>query len=245
MSVAIAAGGWALAALVALLAERRLAAARELAARAAHEVRGPLTAAGMALHLMARREEAPPERLAALEEQLERARLALEDLGAGRRGRSACDRVARMPVGSLLTELECAWAPAFVACGRTLSVGTAPAGLSVLADRARLAQAVGNLIANALEHGRGRVELRPRVTGGRLRLEVHDEGGGLDRPLDPIVRGPRRGRGRRGRGLAITAGIAERHGGRLTTAPAAGGAVLALELPLHCATPAAAAEVAT
>ena len=43
----------------------------------------------------------------------------------------------------------------------------------------------------------------------------------------------RRPRGRRGHGLAITAEIAERHGGRLVASPAASGATLALELPLR------------
>jgi signal transduction histidine kinase len=47
-----------------------------------------------------------------------------------------------------------------------------------------------------------------------------------------VIRAPRSGRGERGRGLAIADDIARRHGGRLTTAPSAGGAALALELPL-------------
>lgn len=213
--------GW----LVAAAAVHQVFAARERVARACHEVRGPLTAAGLALQLMERRAEAPVERLVALEEQLRRAGLALEDLVSSR---GAPDRLERLPVAVLLASLHVTWAPVCAARGRTLAVGIAPPGLSVLADRTRLAQALGNLIANSLEHGTGDIELRPRVTGGKLRLEVRDEGGGLREPL----RTARAGRGRRGRGLAIAADIAVRHEGALRTAP---GAAVVLELPLMAA----------
>jgi signal transduction histidine kinase len=226
LTAAVALFGW----LVAALSVQRGLAARELAARACHEVRGPLTAAGMALHLMDRHGEAPPERLAALDAQLRRAALALEDLSAARRGRLAADRIEPVSVATLLARLQTSWAPVCAAEGRPLRVGLAPPGLSVLADPTRLAQAVGNLIANAIEHGRGTIEVRPRCVDGRLRLEVRDGGPGLGRPLAEVLSGARGGRGRRGRGLAIAAGIAGRHGGALTTAP--GGSALVLELPL-------------
>ena len=58
-----------------------------------------------------------------------------------------------------------------------------------------------------------------------------DEGPGLPAPVAELVRLPRAGRGRRGRGLAIAAEIAARHGGRLAAAPAAGGGRVVLELP--------------
>jgi signal transduction histidine kinase len=95
----------------------------------------------------------------------------------------------------------------------------------------RLTQAVGNLVANALEHGDGRVRLRARAQGDRVRIEVDDEGPGLPAPVGDLTRRPRAGRGRRGRGLAIAADIADRHGGRLVAAPTARGARVALQLP--------------
>lgn len=223
MIAEVALAGWVLAA----VAIHRALRARERVARACHEVRGPLTAAGLALQLMARRAEAPPERLAALDEQLRRARLAVEDLHAGGR---VPERLEAVPVAVLLAALQLSWAPVCAARGRPLAVGLAPRGLAVLADRTRLAQALGNLIANALEHGAGEIEVRARTSAGMLRLEVRDEGPGLGRPIAQLLRGARGGRGRRGRGLAIAAGIAARHGGELATAPG-GAVVLALPLP--------------
>ena len=152
------------------------------------------------------------------------------------------DRIERLPVAQLLAGLYVTWSPVCAAQGRPLVVGVAPQGLAVLADRTRISQAVGNLIANALEHGEGAIEVRPRCAGGVLRIEVRDGGRGLGRPLREIVRRPRAGLGRRGRGLAIAASIARRAGGALSTAP---GAAVVLELPLLAAADGLAPEEAT
>ena len=65
-----------------------------------------------------------------------------------------------------------------------------------------------------------------------MRIEVIDEGPGLPVPLAELTRRARAGRGRRGRGLAIAAQIAERHHGRLVAAPTPRGSRIGLELPL-------------
>ena len=69
-------------------------------------------------------------------------------------------------------------------------------GAAVRGDRARLAQACENLLANAIEHGGGTVELRARADAGRVRIEVRDDGPGL--PADEA------GGCREGVGLANT-----------------------------------------
>ena len=51
---------------------------------------------------------------------------------------------------------------------------------SFVGDRARLAQAVGNLVDNALEHGSGAVRLAARAHDGSVELHVTDEGRGFD-----------------------------------------------------------------
>jgi signal transduction histidine kinase len=111
---------------------------------------------------------------------------------------------------------------------RVVSAG----GLAALrGDDRRLAQALGTLVANALEHGDGPVLLSARSWAGRVRLEVADDGTGPTRPLNRLARGRRAGHGSRGRGLAIAARIARDHGGRLIREPGKG-CRIALELPV-------------
>ncbi len=76
------------------------------------------------------------------------------------------------------------------------------------------------------------VEVRGRLDGADVRIEVTDCGPGLPAPVAVLTRRARRHRGPRGRGLAIAAAIAAGHGGRLAAAPSERGARLVLELPL-------------
>jgi signal transduction histidine kinase len=103
----------------------------------------------------------------------------------------------------------------------------------VRGERLRLAQATGNLIANAIEHGGGEIRVRGALAHERacVCIEVVDAGPGLPAPVADLARRPRGGRGARGRGLAIAATIARDHGGRLAAAPCERGAWLVLELP--------------
>ena len=216
MTAALAVAGWLLVAALLVHHRRHL----ELAARARHEIAGPLHAAGLALHVA--RRETPSPRLAAVELELRRAARALDDLEAARDGRVAGDCTQTVDVGCLLAEQALAWQVAARDRGRTLRIA-ASSGLTVTADPVRLAQAVGNLLANAIEHGTGRIELRAAAEAGRVTIEVADEGTGPP----ATIRRPRAGRRARGRGLAISADIAARHGGTLATH----GARVAIELP--------------
>jgi len=221
---------------IAALAWRELRRGRELVARASHELRGPLTAAHLALHAAGAGPAAggagAAGRLAAIEVELERAGRALDDLAAARSGARAADRDEIVDVPALLAHQASTWEAVAPVFGCRLALG-APDGAALLVrgDRVRLSQAVGNLLANALEHGAGTVELRARSVGDRVRIEVSDEGAGLPAPVAQLAARPRAGRGRRGRGLAIASEIAGRHGGRILAAPSPGGARLAIELP--------------
>jgi DNA-binding response OmpR family regulator len=223
----LAAFGLGLGAFFAVELRRR----RELVARACHELRGPLTAAHLALHFGARHGDPPPVRLAAVDRELDRAAVALDDLAAARVGRRAPDRDEPVDVGDLLAYQAITWRMVAGVFGCRVELVEPRSGAVVRGDRVRLTQAVGNLVANALEHGDGRVRLGARTQGDRVRIEVADEGPGLPAPVGTLTRRPRAGRGRRGRGLAIAADIADRHGGRLVAAPTARGARVALELP--------------
>ncbi len=212
---------------------RELRRRRELVARACHELRGPLTAARLSLATIERRREAPPERISGLDLELRRAGLALDDLSAARNGRRLTDRAEAVEVAELLEEQVASWDAVAAAFDSAVELGCLLPGTLVQGDRLRLAQAVSNLVANALEHAPGRIELTAREIGGRhVRIEVIDEGPGLPAPVGELVARPRAGRGRRGRGLAIADDIARRHGGRLAAAPAPRGARIGLELPV-------------
>lgn len=231
LSWALAAGGLGMAGLGALELRRR----REMVARACHELRGPLTAVRLSLATMQRRAEAPPERLAVLDRELRRAGLALDDFAAARSGRRILDREELVEVDELLEEQFDGWEAVAEAFDSRLVLGADLPGSMVVGDRLRLAQAISNLVANALEHAPGRIELAARlVDPGHVRIEVRDAGPGLPVPLADLVRRARGGRGRngRGRGLAIAAQIAERHRGRLVASAAPQGSRIGVELPL-------------
>lgn len=212
-----------------LVRERRNAGARaELVVRACHEVRGPLTAAHLALHSLARR--GVP--VVAVEDELWRAARALADLAAAPAGERALDAPEPVDVGALLRRQTRSWHPSAQARGCHLRLREPVPALLVHADRLRLAQATANLVGNALEHGGGLVEVSVRAVGERVTVEVTDDGPGLPASLAALTARARRGRGSRGRGLAIASEIAARHGGCVATAPASSGARVVLELPL-------------
>ena len=230
MTVLVAAG-WALAvaAVAGVLVLRARQARRAVrVARACHELRGPLAAARLALAAMDA--EAPAERLAALDLELRRAGLALEDLAAAPTRRRVVQREEPVAVAELLHEQRAVWDLVARAMGAQLQLGDVLPGVHVLGDRLRLAQAIGNLVVNALQHGGGRVELSARVAGDAVRIEVSDEGPGL--PAGILALAERReDAARHGHGLAVAASVARGHGGRLAPAPSARGARIGLELP--------------
>ena len=240
--------GWMLAlagACAGVLLRRELLRREAIVARAGHELRGPLTAIRMVLHAAGRDRDADAAAagawarwLAAIELEVDRARLALADLDGdpapparGRWVRAPREPAELVDVAALLRCQGAGWAAAALSVGRTVTIDARGDGLIVRGDAARLAQAVGNLLANAMEHGDGEIALSAAPAGGRVRIEVGDAGSGLALPVERLLARSRAGRERRGHGLAVAAEAAECHGGRLITAPSAAGARLVLELP--------------
>jgi signal transduction histidine kinase len=218
----------AAAALGALLVWRRHCLS--LVAQASHELRGPLQAALLGLHGLG--DPGDGTRLAAIDLELRRAARAVEDLSAAAGGRRAAESAADVELGELLEDAGSVWELLAAHRGVDLVVETPARPLVVRADRLRIAQALANLVANAVEHGGGEVRVRARAAAAGARIEVTDGGPGLPAPLAELVAAARGRRDRRGHGLALAAVIAERHGGRLVTAPSPSGARLALEIPL-------------
>jgi signal transduction histidine kinase len=209
----------------------------ESVARACHELRGPLTAVRLGLDGGAGNGELTPARLRAIDLELGRAALVLDDLEAVRTRRTWSRPPDAIDLEQLVTDSAEAWRPSAAARGVELRVSWSGGAATVCGDRLRLAQVTGNLIANAIEHGGGIVEVRGYGDRMRARVEVTDTGPGLPAPVPELVRGARSGRGRRGRGLAIAAAVAADHGGRLAAGPSAQGARLVLELPTVSAPP--------
>jgi signal transduction histidine kinase len=231
----LALGGWVLAfsgcgLAAAMLRER--SSRREAIARACHELRGPLAAVRLGVHLGTRTGQLSGERLRAIELELGRASLALGDLECARFSSTPAPHTCEdIDVQALVADSVEAWRPMAYARDTELLLDWQGATTHAFGDRLRLAQATGNLIANALEHGGGAVLVKAGSWRGGARIEVIDQGQGLPAPVSDLVRRARRGRGRRGRGLAIATAIVEAHGGRLAAAPSEAGARLVIELP--------------
>lgn len=218
----------------ALAGQLRLWRRQELVARACHEVRGPLGAVALGLYAVEREDADAAARVAALQLELRRAALALDDLAGGRRrGGGEGEWV---DIGELVALQAGCWDDVARAHGGAVRVVAAPprGSAMVWGDRVRLAQALGNLVANAVEHGGGSVALSAQLADREVRVEVADDGPGLPAPVSALTRRARFGfgRGARGRGLAIAAMAAARHGGRVHAAPSARGARVVLDLPL-------------
>jgi signal transduction histidine kinase len=102
--------------------------------------------------------------------------------------------------------------------GRTLEL-VPPDGIVLDADPTRLEQALGNLVDNALAHGRGRILLSAEPRGELVALHVEDEGPGFPAGFldDAFQRFSRPDQSRSGSGsglgLSIVDLIAEAHGG--------------------------------
>lgn len=198
--------GWLLAAALAL-ACLRLRRRLELVAAAEHELRGPATAIGLAATAL-RREPGGPRRALAFECELERMRVGLEDLAAARSGRRAPSRPVTLSLERVLRGAAAGRRPA----GRPMRFRWDAGPVVVRADRRRLAQAFSNLLANAVEHGSGKVEVHGTRAGERVRVEVRDEGP-------------------RGRGLGIASRAVEEAGGVLEVERGEHGTTVAVELP--------------
>ena len=110
-------------------------------------------------------------------------------------------------------------------------------------DRVTLTRAAANLVSNAAEHARSRVEVSCSAADGSLVVEVADDGPGFSPAAlehgcerlftDDASRSARDGSRHYGLGLFTTAEAARAHGGSVTLANRPGdGAVVTLRIPL-------------
>jgi len=203
--------------LAGLAALARLRRRFELVARAEHELRGPAAALSLACERMLREPRAA-HHAAVLRAQLDRLEAGLSDLQRARGGHRGARGLEAVELRSAARAALAPWElePGAVAFGWL--GGPAPARV----DRGALAKALGNLIANAAEHGEGEIRVRGRTTRAGVRIEIRN----ANRPDGDGV--PEAGRGR---GLRIAERAARELGGRVLVDRGQAETVAVLELP--------------
>ena len=225
-----------------------LARERRFVADASHELRTPLATLRTELELAVRRPRSPEELEAALlsaREEVERLVRLAEDLlvlARSDEGRLLL-RVERHDARTLLDAVAGRNDARAGSLGRELEV-VGPEEQLFAGDRARLEQALGNLVDNALRYGEGTIRLEARIEGGRLVFVVRDRGEGfspefLPHAFERFTRADvSRAGGGTGLGLAIVEAIAGAHGGSAAAANAdGGGAQVTLTIPALDAEP--------
>jgi signal transduction histidine kinase len=195
---------------------RSLAAERDFAADASHQLRTPLTALRLELEDLTYWPETAP----AVSEQLHRALGELDRLSGTvtellehSRGRRL-ERPVPVDLALLTAETAARWDRQAGAAGRTVTA-MAPRPARVRTHPGLLQQILDVLIHNALRHGRGVVRVRARDARTHWAITVQDEG---DRPAGPGIfdRHVSTGEGGEGIGLTVAAELAESLGGSLT-----------------------------
>jgi signal transduction histidine kinase len=182
----------------AVLLHRRLARATD----AAHELRGALTVVGLAVQ-----RSGDTGLTAAYEGQLARVRAAVGDHSAQR---CSLERLLRCSIGAAASSSSHGDDDVALGVFGVLGRATVAAGPA--------ATVLGNLAANAVEHGDGPLAVRIEVVNGRR------EQGGSRRHHPSIDRG---------RGLRIAARAARAAGGRLDVRRDGGSFAAVVELPVE------------
>jgi signal transduction histidine kinase len=199
---------------------RRRAALNE----AVHELRRPLQVLSLSLPADV------PEALH-VESSLQMAAVALERLDHEINGDPPQEVETEVSIADLVKEAEQRWCRAASRSGTRLQLDRNGEELGVAGNRFDLAQALDNLLNNAIEHGGPQVRIGWRRERDWVRMFVTDTGGGLAASTNSSRRS-RKGQGQRGHGLRVVGRIAKMHGGRFTLSRTSHGTEASLLLPL-------------
>jgi signal transduction histidine kinase len=188
--------------------------------RALHELRRPLQALVLLEEGSVKPAAAPP--VASRRGLLELVSSALRDLDGAVNGEAALPPPRLFSCREVVFACLERWRPSATrAGGFRVYWDAGPA--TVEGDPSRLAQALDNLVANAIEHGGPPIVVTGARVAGRLRITVaNGVGSRAPEPADP----------RRGHGTAVVSEVASSHRGRFALCRTGSGCVAALELPL-------------
>jgi len=212
-----------------------LAADRELAVDASHQLRTPLTALSMRLEEMIAAADDPEvvreEGSAALAQAERLADVVSQLLSPARRATVAS--AALTGIDQVVRQQVIEWEPAFRRAGRKLVV-IGVRGLQAHVTPGGLAQVLATLLDNALMHGGGTVTIQTSQSARSVVIEVRDEGKGIpadlaSRIFERSVSGRPEGTGL---GLALARTMAAADGGRVVLVKAKP-ATFAVFLPRH------------
>jgi signal transduction histidine kinase len=188
---------------------------RELVGDVSHQLRSRLTALQLRLEALAEHPEpdTAAEARAALE-QAERLAAVLDELLAAARAARAVG-AEPLELRPALNAIGEEWREQVRSQGRSLRVRV-PDGLLARVTPARLREAIGVLLDNALRHGEGSVTISARSEEGTVVVEVSDGGAGVPDELAAHIfeRGVSGG-GSTGVGLALARALVDADGGRL------------------------------
>ncbi len=218
---------------------------RAFVADASHELRTPLTVIRGQLEVLAAQENPPGDEVRRVEGllQAEIARISrlIDDLLI--LAKSEQTRFLRIEPIDLAGFVDDLWLTTTPLAERRFQLDPVAPG-TLLGDPDRLAQALRNLLANAIEHTdpeQGLVHMQVQAAaGGRIRFVVEDDGPGIpadqrERVFDRFHRTDAardRASGGTGLGLAIVEAIAKAHEGSVRASESsAGGTRIELELP--------------
>jgi two-component system C4-dicarboxylate transport sensor histidine kinase DctB len=219
----------------------KLAALGEMSAAVSHELNQPLAAmktylAGAKLLLQRKRSDEALSSFQRIDDLIERMGAITRQLKSyARKGGDAVETIdVRDSVSSALSMME----PQLRRGDVEISASVPRDPVIVLADRIRLEQVLVNLLRNALDATKATTDAEVKIlvtVGDAVMVTVRDNGAGiedLESLFEPFYTTKAPGDGV-GLGLAISSGIVNDLGGRLTARNGqAGGAVFEISLPL-------------
>ncbi len=227
--------------------ESLMAAMKEVSSNVAHDLKTPLTRI-KAMVESALRSQSQAEYRAALERTVDESDRLLATFNALlsiARAEAGQARGGLVPTdaGTIIADIVDLYEPMAEEEGGTLLAKAAP-GLTVLADRQLLAQAITNLIDNALKYGAlpgeaPRIGVTGSIEGGKVVIAVGDHGEGIapqdrGRVTERFVRlDASRSQPGNGLGLSLVSGVMKLHNGSLVLEDNGPGLLAKLVLPLH------------